>query len=154
MIIPITNISKPSTISNDLINVQTIFTNTSFVNFTLSHGIPLIFLKNEIFPFKGFLSVPNPNGLKINVIFTRVTDQKRLAFNQFLPANVTKFHVLTYLNLTGNYYLSIFLGQSGITNYKQYQIAPSFIGKIVSRSPNPLLEANLTLRGNDLYIFW
>lgn len=90
----------------------------------------------------------------VNVIFTRISDQQRLAFNQYLPANTNSFEILAFLNLTGIYYLSVFPGSSGLTSLTQYTIAPSFIGQIVSRPPTPLSIATLNLIENDLWINW
>lgn len=90
----------------------------------------------------------------VNIIFTRISDQQRLAFSKYLPANTTNFKILACLNMTGVYYLSIFPGSSGLTSLTQYTIAPSFIGQIVSRSPTPLSNATLNLIGNDLWVNW
>jgi hypothetical protein len=101
---------------------------TTFKNIILTHNIPTAFVKNEIFPFKGYITAPNPSGVKVNVIFTRVTDQKRLSFNSYLPPNTTDFEVLASLTLSGNYYISIFIGQQGSTSTVQYTIIPSVFG--------------------------
>lgn len=123
-------------------------------NVTLTHRIPTTFLKNELFAFRGFIKIPNPSGTKVTIIFTRITDQKKLSFSQYLQPNTVKFNVIANLNLTGTYYLSIFAGTSGITSTKQYDIAPSFIGRITAASPNPIPEASLDLNGNDLVLTW
>jgi hypothetical protein len=92
--------------------------------------------------------------VQVNIIFTRIEDQSRLTFSQYLPAKTTEFLIQAYLNLTGDFYLSIFPGTSGLTSLEQYTIAPVFSGLIVSRPPNPLAIASLNLIGNDLWLNW
>ncbi len=60
----------------------------------------------------------------------------------------------TYLSLTGKYYLSIFAGSFGQTTLQVYTVNPSFIGTLISRAPNPIQNASLVLRGNDLWVEW
>lgn len=134
---------------------QTTFTNTtSFAGITLSHGLPTTFLKNEIFSFKGKVTTPNPSGTTVSVIFTRVSDQLRLGFSQWVAANTSSFRILANLNMSGVYYLSVFAGSSGFTALQQYTIAPGFIGQIVSRPPTPLSNASINLINNDLWVNW
>jgi hypothetical protein len=123
-------------------------------NVTLTHRIPTTFLKNELFTFRGFIKIPNPAGTRVTIIFTRITDQKKLSFSQYLQPNVFKFNLIANLNLTGTYYFSIFAGTNGITSTKQYEIAPSFIGRITAAAPNPIPDASLSLVDNDLVINW
>jgi hypothetical protein len=56
--------------------------------------------------------------------------------------------------MSGNYYLSIFPGNRGVTSRTQYKVDPSFIGAIVSRPPNPIHKTNLIIKNNDLYVEW
>lgn len=96
----------------------------------------------------------NPLGVKVNVIFARVTDQKRMSFNSYLPPNTTEFEVLASLTMSGNYYLSIFIGTRGSTSLSQYTVIPNFFGQTNTRSPAPLNDVVLDLRGNDLWLTW
>lgn len=56
--------------------------------------------------------------------------------------------------MTGNYYLSVFVGRSGIAAANTFTISPSFIGSIVSRAPTAIKSASLNLIGNDLWLNW
>lgn len=58
------------------------------------------------------------------------------------------------MNMTGDYYLSIFVGNSGLTSLTQYTIAPSSIGPFTSKTPTPISNASLTLVGNSLWLNW
>ena len=78
--------------------------------------MPTRFVKQEYFSFRGSLRVPALTDTKVSVIFTRVTDQKQLFFSSPVEAGETSFKVMTHLTLTGNFYLSVFEGQSGITS--------------------------------------
>lgn len=62
--------------------------------------------------------------MRVNVIFSKVSDQKRMEFNQIIPINQTKFEVLARLNASGDYYISIFLGNKGVTSLSQYTVIP------------------------------
>ena len=96
--------------------------------------------------------IPNSNGINVNVIFNRITDQRQLSFSVYLPAKQVNFQIPTYLNLTGKYYLSVFAGSYGQTLQQVFTINPSFIGSLISRAPNPIQNASLGLRGNDLWL--
>jgi hypothetical protein len=120
----------------------------------LSHNVPSTFVKNEAFPFRGSITVPNPSGVRVNVIFARITDQRRMSFNTYLPPNTTEFEVLATLTMSGNYYISIFTGTQGSTSLIQYTVIPDFFGRITGKSPDPLNDAALELRGNDLWLTW
>jgi hypothetical protein len=56
--------------------------------------------------------------------------------------------------MTGNYYLSVFVGRSGIAAANTFTISPSFIGSIVSRAPNAVRSASLNLVENNLWLNW
>ena len=56
--------------------------------------------------------------------------------------------------MTGDYYLSIFVGNSRLTSLTQYTIAPSAIGPFSSKPPNPIQTASLNLIGNSLWLYW
>jgi len=77
-----------------------------------------------------------------------------MTFSSFLAPNVTEFAISSFLNLTGQFYLSVFAGSSGITTTSLYTVNPSFIGSLVSRTPLPLQIANLNLIENDLWVEW
>lgn len=89
--------------------------------------------------------MPNPSGVKVNVIFTRVNDQRRLSFSSTLPPNVTNFEILANLALSGNYYLSVFIGLQGQTTLTQYTVIPNFFGRVNAKAPAPLIDASLGL---------
>ena len=96
----------------------------------------------------------NTNGISINIIFSRVSDQKQMTFSQYLPPNKTDFSIPATLDLTGQFYLSVFSGFSGITSGNIYTVNPTFIKNVVSRSPSPIQSAALNLKGNDLWVEW
>jgi len=77
-----------------------------------------------------------------------------MTFTSFLAPNVTNFAITTFLNLTGQFYLSVFAGSSGLTSTSLFTVNPSFIGSLVSRTPAPLQLANLNLIDNDLWVEW
>lgn len=141
-------------VSNRKTLAQAAVNTTSFKNIVLTHGVPSTFVKNEIFPFRGYITVPNPAGVKVNVIFTRVSDQKRLAFSSYLPAGTVNFEILVSLTLSGNYYLSVFSGLQGSTSLSQYTVIPNFYGQTNAKPPVPLAEAALVLKDNDLWVTW
>jgi hypothetical protein len=87
-------------------------------------------------------------------MFTRITDQTQLTFSAYLPPKQINFTIPAYLNITGQYYLSIFPGYSGQTVPQHFIINPGFFGSITSRSPNPLQNASLLLLGNSLWVEW
>jgi hypothetical protein len=77
-----------------------------------------------------------------------------MIFSSFLAPNVTDFTISTFLNLTGQFYLSVFAGSSGVTTTNLFTVNPSYIGSLVSRTPAPLQIANLNLIDNDLWVEW
>lgn len=77
-----------------------------------------------------------------------------MTFTQSLPAGATEFSILTNLNASGNYYLSIFAGISSSTSSNIYTINSGFIGHIVSIPPAPIKSATSQLVGNDLLLKW
>ena len=124
-------------------------------NVILTHSIPETFIKDEIFPFKGYITSPNPNGLtRVNVIFTRINDQRRLVFSQILNANEVNFKIYAILNMTGNFYISVFRGSMGSTFLATYTIEPRFIKSLLSQTPSAVRSASLNLIGNKLFVNW
>jgi hypothetical protein len=77
-----------------------------------------------------------------------------MTFTQYLAPNITEFNISIFLNLTGQFYLSVFAGFSGVTTANLFTVNPSFIGNLVSRPPSPVQSASLNLMGNNLWLQW
>ena len=67
---------------------------------------------------------------------------------------MTEFKISSFLNLTGQFYLSVFAGFSGVTTTNLFTVSPSFIGSLVSRPPSPVQTASLNLIDNNLWVEW
>lgn len=102
----------------------------------------------------GSITIPNPTGTSVNIIFTRTTDSKKITFSQYLPSGIKQFKIPALLDQTGKYYLAIFPGFQGWATQDIYTVNPGFIGKIVSRTPNPVKSAELVFKGNELEAKW